>query len=56
MKHFSIKQMCEAVSLTATPDPLIVCPACGQIFNCRDHTLLTHHNTEAHAALEPSKR
>jgi hypothetical protein len=56
MSKRTIEQMCERADATHPDDHLIVCPTCGQIFDCRETALVEHHGTQAHAALDPSAR
>lgn len=56
MSTRTIEQMCERADVTSPDDHLIVCPTCGQIFDCRETALVDYHGTKAHAALDPSAR
>jgi hypothetical protein len=54
MSKRTIEQMCERADATRPDDHLIVCPAYGQIFDCRQTALVEYHGTKTHAALDPS--
>lgn len=47
----------EVVEICADADPrspiehFVVCPVCGQIFDCRDERQLEHHTEALHAPL-----
>lgn len=56
MSKRTIEQMCERAEVTSHDDHLIVCPACGQIFDCREPALVEYHGTKMHTALNPSAR
>lgn len=56
MSTRTIQQMCERADVTSPDVHLIVCPACGQIFDCRAAALVAYHSTKTHAALDPSAR
>ncbi len=51
----NVRQLCAGVG----PDDerLIICPVCGQMFDCRDEGHLEHHSSEEHTpkyAMKPS--
>jgi uncharacterized C2H2 Zn-finger protein len=53
----NVRQLCAGVSPDDEKEHLIICPTCGQMFDCRDQADLEHHSNEAHApkyVLRPS--
>lgn len=45
----SVRQLCAGVSPDDEKERLIICPVCGQMFDCRDQAYLEHHSSEEHA-------
>ena len=45
----SVQEMCEGVSDEQNEEHLVICPSCGQVFDCRDKDQLEHHESEEHA-------
>jgi hypothetical protein len=45
----SVRQLCAGVSPDDKHEHLIICPVCGQMFDCRDVASLEHHSSEEHA-------
>lgn len=44
----SIQQMCHGVGPDDLEERLIICPECGQMFDCRDRDQVAHHSTDEH--------
>jgi len=52
-----VRQLCAGVRPDDKNERLIVCPICGQMFDCRDAANLDHHSRDEHApkyAMRPS--
>ena len=44
----SVEEMCGSVIDDGTGEHLVVCPVCGQIFDCHDRAQVNHHKTNHH--------
>jgi hypothetical protein len=44
----SVKQLCEGVDPNSDVEHIIVCPVCGQMFDCRDSSSVAHHSAQKH--------
>lgn len=44
----NVHQLCAGVSPDDEEAHLIVCPACGQLFDCRDRAQVEHHSNDDH--------
>jgi hypothetical protein len=51
MPQPSIEDICEQSDPESDVEHLVVCPACGQIFDCRDPANLAHHDQPEHTPL-----
>ena len=48
--ELTLSEMCEAAAPGDPIEHLVICPVCGQIFDCRDDAQMKHHaNADAHA-------
>lgn len=56
MAQPTIEDLCEEADPKSAVEHLVVCPVCGQIFDCRDAVSVAHHGESAHEALDVSKR
>lgn len=45
----SVQQLCKDVQSDTPDEHIVICPACGQMFDCRDSAQVNHHSTDAHA-------
>ena len=45
----NVRQLCAGVRPDDESERLIVCPICGQMFDCSDAAHLEHHSREDHA-------
>jgi hypothetical protein len=46
-----VKQLCEGVNPDSPVEHIIVCPVCGQMFDCRHAAAVAHHSVADHAPL-----
>jgi hypothetical protein len=44
----SVRQMCAGIRPDHAVEFIVVCPACGQMFDCRDQDQLEHHSNGKH--------
>jgi hypothetical protein len=44
----TVKQLCRGVSPDSPDEHIVVCPTCGQMFDCREHAQVEHHSRERH--------
>jgi hypothetical protein len=44
----TVEELCERADPESPVEHLIVCPDCGQIFDCRDEGLVRHHAAAGH--------
>ena len=44
----SVKQMCAGIKPDHAVEFIVVCPACGQMFDCREQAQVAHHSEEHH--------
>jgi hypothetical protein len=44
----SVEQMCAGIKPDHGVEFIVVCPGCGQMFDCRDSGQLTHHSGDTH--------
>ena len=44
-----VDQLCAGVSPDDERERLIICPQCGQMFDCRDRAQVEHHGVKEHA-------
>jgi hypothetical protein len=44
----TVKQLCEGVNPDSPVEHIIVCPVCGQMFDCRDQVSVEHHIAADH--------
>ena len=42
----TVRQMCAGIKPDHDVEFIVVCPACGQMFDCRDVEQVEHHSTE----------
>ncbi len=47
-RAMNVRQLCAGVSADDEREHLIVCPACGQMFDCRDRAQIEHHSSDEH--------
>lgn len=47
----SAADLCRGLDPKSESEHLVVCPVCGQIFDCRDQRQVAHHNAEEHEPL-----
>jgi hypothetical protein len=40
----TVKQLCEGIAADSPVEHIIVCPVCGQMFDCRDQAQVAHHS------------
>jgi len=48
-RPLNVNQLCAGVSPDDESEHLIICPQCGQMFDCRDRAQVEHHGGEGHA-------
>ncbi len=48
-KPIPVEDLCEGADAESEVEHMIVCPTCGQIFDCRDQLQLRHHGEDQHA-------
>lgn len=46
----TVRELCDGVSPDSAIEHLIVCPVCGQMFDCRDRAAVEHHSEALHEA------
>lgn len=46
----TVKQLCEGVRHDNPEPHIIVCPVCGQMFDCKDAEDVAHHTLPDHRA------
>jgi hypothetical protein len=51
MADRTVEELCENADPQSEVEHLIVCPGCGQIFDCRDAAQVTHHAAADHTIL-----
>jgi len=44
----TVEQLCEGVNPDSPLEHIIVCPVCGQMFDCRESAAVSHHSAPAH--------
>jgi hypothetical protein len=44
----SVEQLCEGVNPSNPIEHIVVCPICGQMFDCRDQGAVRHHSRDQH--------
>jgi hypothetical protein len=44
----SVQQLCKGVAPDSPDEHIVICPACGQMFDCREAAQVEHHSTEKH--------
>lgn len=44
----NVRQLCAGISPDDEREHLIICPACGQMFDCRDQAQVEHHSSDDH--------
>jgi hypothetical protein len=44
----NVKQMCAGIRPDHEIEYIVVCPLCGQMFDCRDLLQVDHHSSEPH--------
>jgi hypothetical protein len=47
------EEQCRQADPASAIEHFVVCAACGQIFDCRDHVAVTHHSTPEHVPQRP---
>jgi hypothetical protein len=47
-RETTVKELCERADPASPVEHLIVCPDCGQIFDCRDGAQVSHHAKAGH--------
>jgi hypothetical protein len=47
-KRETVEELCERADPASPVEHLIVCPGCGQIFDCRDEAQVRHHAKAGH--------
>lgn len=47
-RPLNVRQLCAGVSPDDESERLIVCPHCGQMFDCRDRAQVEHHSSKEH--------
>jgi len=45
----SVRQLCRGISPDYPEEHIVICPVCGQMFDCRDRQQVDHHSTGRHA-------
>jgi hypothetical protein len=54
MAQPDVEELCEDADPRSEVEHLVICPVCGQIFDCRDEASVAHHGPEPHAARMPA--
>lgn len=49
--HPLIEEMCEHADPLSDVEHYVVCPVCGQIFDCREQRQMQHHTEALHDPL-----
>lgn len=44
----NVEQLCEGVNPNNPIEHIVVCPLCGQMFDCRDQGAVRHHSRDKH--------
>jgi Fe2+ or Zn2+ uptake regulation protein len=47
LRNPTIEEMCEGAEQSPV-EHFIVCPSCGQVFDCRDEAQVRHHSRSSH--------
>ena len=47
-RTLNVRQLCAGVAPNDDKEHLIICPVCGQMFDCRDQALVEHHSSGDH--------
>jgi hypothetical protein len=50
----TVKQLCEGVRPDNPVEHIIVCPVCGQMFDCRSQADAAHHMQDNHTPRRPA--
>lgn len=49
--HPAVEELCEQADPKSEIEHFVVCPVCGQIFDCRDEAQVRHHTEALHEPL-----
>ena len=49
--HPAVEELCEQADPKSDIEHFVVCPVCGQIFDCRDEAQVRHHTEALHEPL-----
>ncbi|QGZ93960.1 hypothetical protein DSM104635_00775 [Terricaulis silvestris] len=45
----SVESLCQGIHPDSAEEHIVICPVCGQMFDCRDQLQVAHHSTAEHA-------
>jgi hypothetical protein len=46
----NVKELCEGIASDSPLEHMIICPVCGQMFDCREQEQVAHHSKPVHEA------
>lgn len=53
-RHPEVAELCDQADPASDVEHFVVCPVCGQIFDCRDDAQVSHHTEALHEPLTSS--
>lgn len=44
----SVQQLCKGITPNSPDEHIVICPTCGQMFDCREAAQVNHHSDDKH--------